>query len=139
MIVVIVLLIINIFIFMSTVEPEKLRIVKERYEILRNNLEGTEFQKLTRYIPITAHHTLRGTVGYNLNKGGEIGLCLDGEVNEIFHVLIHELAHCMVQEYDHSTDYWGRYVKLRDICVRLNIYEPIPNETPFCGMHIQDK
>ncbi len=139
MIVVIVLLIINIFIFMSTVEPEKLRIVKERYEILRNNLEGTEFQKLTRCIPITAHHTLRGTVGYNLNKGGEIGLCLDGEVNEIFHVLIHELAHCMVQEYDHSTDYWGRYVKLRDICVRLNIYEPIPNETPFCGMHIQDK
>jgi len=139
MIVVIVLLIINILFLCQPLNLKNCGSSRNVTKILRNNLEGTEFQKLTRCIPITAHHTLRGTVGYNLNKGGEIGLCLDGEVNEIFHVLIHELAHCMVQEYDHSTDYWGRYVKLRDICVRLNIYEPIPNETPFCGMHIQDK
>ena len=96
MIVVVALLIINMYIYMSTFEPEKLRVVKERYEILRNNVDGTEFQQLKRCIPITAHYGLRGTVGYNLNKGAEIGLCIDGEVNEIFHVLIHELTHCMV-------------------------------------------
>lgn len=139
MIVVVALLIINMYIYMSTFEPEKLRVVKERYEILRNNVDGTEFQKLKRCIPITAHYGLRGTVGYNLNKGAEIGLCIDGEVNEIFHVLIHELTHCMVDEYDHSEKYWDSYNKLKAICVRLNIYEPIPNETPFCGMHVQDK
>ena len=82
MIVVVALLIINIYIYMSTFEPEKLRIVRERYEILRNNVDGTEFQKLKHCIPITAHHGLRGTVGYNLNKGAEIGLCIDGEVKD---------------------------------------------------------
>tara|TARA_B110000305_G_scaffold229700_1_gene280936 strand:- start:6 stop:425 length:420 start_codon:yes stop_codon:yes gene_type:complete len=139
MIAFIVLLIINIYVYVSTYEPENLRIVKERYEILRKNIDGTEFEKLKQCIPITAHYGLRGTVGYNLNKGSEIGLCIDGEVNEIFHVLIHELTHSMVDEYNHSVEYWEKYNKLRDICVRLNIYEPIPTETPFCGMHIQDK
>ena len=139
MIAIIVLLIINIYVYVSTYEPENLRIVKERYEILRKNIDGTEFEKLKQCIPITAHYGLRGTVGYNLNKGSEIGLCIDGEVNEIFHVLIHELTHSMVDEYNHSVEYWEKYNKLRDICVRLNIYEPIPTETPFCGMHIQDK
>ena len=139
MIVVVALLIINIYIYMTTFEPEKLRIVRERYEILRNNVDGTEFQKLERCIPITAHYGLRGTVGYNLNKGAEIGLCIDGEVNEIFHVLIHELAHSLVKEFDHSKKFWETYNKLKDHCVRLNIYEPIPTETPFCGMHVQDK
>ena len=51
MIVVVALLIINMYIYMSTFEPEKLRIVKERYEILRNNVDGTEFQQLKRCIP----------------------------------------------------------------------------------------
>ncbi len=139
MIAVVVLLIINIYIYVSTIEPENLRIVRERYEILRNNLDGTEFEQLKQSIPITAHYGLRGTVGYNLNKGSEIGVCIDGAVNEIFHVLIHELTHCMVDEYNHSAEYWEKYTKLRDLCVRLNIYEPIPTETPFCGMHIQDK
>ena len=92
MIAVVVLLIINIYIYVSTIEPENLRIVRERYEILRNNLDGTEFEQLKQSIPITAHYGLRGTVGYNLNKGSEIGLCIDGAVNEIFHVLIHELS-----------------------------------------------
>lgn len=139
MIAVIVLLIINVYLYMTTNEPIKLSLVKERYRILHENVEGTEFEKLKRPIPITAHHRLNGTVGYNLNKGAEIGLCIDGEVNEIFHVLIHELAHSLVSEFDHSKNYWETYNKLKDHCVRLNIYEPIPTETPFCGMHIQDK
>jgi hypothetical protein len=124
---------------MTTKDPEKLRVVKEKYQILRENLKGTEFENLSKCILITGHHTLNGTVGYNVNKGYEIGLCLDGEPNEIFHVLIHELAHCTVDEYHHTEQYWENYKKLRDMCIRLNIYEQIPNETPFCGMHIQDK
>jgi|SRR6056300_1550501 hypothetical protein len=139
MIVALILVIINVYLFVSTFEPEKLRIVKERYEILRDNVRGTEFEQLERCIPITGHHGLKGTVGYNVNKGSEIGLCIDGEVNEIFHVLIHELTHCLVDAYDHSPVYWEKYNSLRALCVRLNIYEPIPTETPFCGMHVQDK
>ena len=135
----IILFVVNLYILMTTKDPEKLRVVKEKYQILRENLEGTEFEKLSKCILITGHHRLNGTVGYNVNKGYEIGLCLDGKPNEIFHVLIHELAHCTVDEYNHTEQYWENYKKLRDMCIRLNIYEQIPNETPFCGMHIQDK
>lgn len=135
----VILFVINFYMLMMTKDPEKLRMVKEKYQILRENLKGTEFEKLSECILITGHHRLNGTVGYNVNKGYEIGLCLDGEPNEIFHVLIHELAHCTVDEYHHSPQYWENYKKLRDICIRLNIYEQIPDETPFCGMHIQDK
>ena len=82
---------------------------------------------------------MNGGVGYNTNKGGDIAVCLDGEPNEIFHVLIHELAHCTVDEYEHSQEFWNNYIELRDICINLGIYEKIPNKTPFCGEHIQDK
>jgi len=135
----IILFIVNVYILMMTRDPEKLRVVKEKYQVLRENLKGTEFEKLSKCILITGHYRLKGTVGYNVNKGYEIGLCLDGEPNEIFHVLIHELAHCTVDEYHHTDKYWENYKKLRDMCIRLNIYEQIPKETPFCGMHIQDK
>jgi hypothetical protein len=78
-------------------------------------------------------------VGYNTNKGQEIAICLDGTPNEIFHVLIHELAHCTVDEYSHSEEFWANYVELRDICIQLGIYQKIPERTKFCGEHIQDK
>jgi len=139
MIALVALIIVNMYILINTKEPEKLRIVKEKYQIFREHVKDTEFDHLAKCIIITGHTYLRGTVGYNMFKGSEIGLCLDGEPNEIFHVLLHELAHCTVDEYTHTDQYWTNYKKLRDICIRLNIYAQIPNETPFCGMQIQDK
>ena len=82
---------------------------------------------------------MNDTVGYNTNKGQEIALCLDGSANEIFHVLIHELTHSSVEEYSHSKKFWDNYIELRDICVKLGIYEIIPEKVEFCGQHIQDK
>ena len=35
-------------------------------------------------------------VGFNSNKGDNIAVCVDGDVNSIMHVLLHELAHCTV-------------------------------------------
>ena len=124
---------------MTTIEPMKLRLVKERYKIFRESVEGTEFEKLKHPIPITAHHRLKGTVGYNLNKGAEIGLCIDGEVNEIMHVLIHELAHSTVPEWTHSDNFWNNFMELRGICESIGIYTRLPDKTKFCGQYIQDK
>ncbi|RPH19591.1 MAG: hypothetical protein CBB67_008735 [Alteromonadaceae bacterium TMED7] len=143
MILTLVLLIINVFIFINTKEPEKLRAVKERYTILRRHIHDSgdpEFAHLVHEIPITAHHRpQQGSVGYNINKGHEIGLCIDGETNEIMHVLIHELAHGCVDEYEHSSSYWDKYDKLKSMCVAIGIYQEIPEKTKFCGKHIQDK
>ena len=142
MIAFILLILINAYILMKTREPQALIEVKEKYRILREHLRETKnekFHMITRCVPITGINGMKGTVGYNTNKGQEIAICLDGSVNDIFHVLIHELAHSSVKEYSHSENYWNNYVELRDICVNLGIYEKIPERKPFCGQNIQDK
>ena len=143
MMIAILLVIVNLLILLNTKQPENLIIVKERYALLREHLRETnneEFQNLCHEIPITAHHRAQGgSVGYNVNKGYEIGLCVDGEPNEIMHVLIHELAHCTVDEYSHSQEYWEKYDKLKTMCVAIGVYQEIPEKTKFCGKHIQDK
>ena len=136
------LLLINIFLLYSTREPQRLVEVREKNRILREHLSETNNEKyhmLKRCIPITGIMHMKGAVGYNTNKGGEIAVCLDGEINEIFHVLIHELAHCTVSEYEHSDTFWNNYIELRDMCVDLGIYDKIPVRTEFCGEHVQDK
>lgn len=142
MITIIILILVNAYILATTQEPREFVEVKEKYEVLRKHIADTQhpkFQMLTRCIPLTGFKKMNGTVGYNTNKGEEIALCLDGSVNEIFHVLIHELAHCTVEEYSHSDEYWNNYIELRDVCVNLGIYEKIPERTQFCGQHVQDK
>lgn len=129
-------------ILFTTRQNEKLKEVNERYKKLRQHLEETnneKFHMLTRHIPITGKLWMSNTVGTNTNKGGEIVICLDGEVNEIFHVLIHELAHCTVKEYDHSAEFWKNYEELRDICVSIGVYDRVLDKTEFCGQHVQDR
>jgi len=136
-----ILFIVNLYIFMITREPEKLTRVREKYATLREALvRDDKFPELHRAMPLTAYYqTWYGGIGYNTNKGFEIGLCIDGEVNEVFHVLLHELAHCTVREYDHTEAYWNNYIELRDLALSLGIYERIPQRTPFCGKEVQDK
>jgi hypothetical protein len=142
MIAFILLILVNLWILSQTKEPQELIKVKDNYRILREHISSTghpKFQMLVRCVPLTGFHSMNGTVGYNTNKGQEIALCLDGEPNEIFHVLIHELAHCTVDEYSHSDEFWSNYIELRDMCINLGIYEKIPERTKFCGQHVQDK
>jgi hypothetical protein len=131
----------NIIILSRTREPPRLKEVRRRYGILCDHLRSTNnlrFHMLWDPKPLTAFHRLTDTVGFNTNKGANITLCLHGEPNEIFHVLIHELAHCTVEVYDHSDLFWSNYKDLRDICVSLGIYERIDGQTEFCGQHISD-
>ena len=143
MIAFIVLLLINLWILSRTKEPQELIEVKEKYRILREHITSTgnpKFQMLTRCVPVTGFYDMMGdTVGYNTNKGQEIAVCLDGTPNEIFHVLVHELAHSTVGDYSHTEEFWNNYMELRDMCIELGIYEKIPERKKFCGQHIQDK
>ena len=136
------LILINLWILQTTREPQVLVEVKQRYRTLREHIMSTKNEKytmLTKTVPITGMKRMKETVGYNTNKGAEIVMCIDGEVNDIFHVLIHELAHCTVKEYSHSEKFWQNYIELRDMCVELGIYQQIPDKKGFCGQHIQDK
>src|SRR5210317_61296 len=136
------LIVINLFILKLTREPQVLMEVKQRYKKLRDHIIETKNEKyrmLTTPVPLTGMQRMKESVGYNTNKGAEIVVCLDGTVNDVFHVLIHELAHCTVKEYTHSEQFWKNYIELRDLCVELGIYKQIPERKEFCGQHIQDK
>jgi hypothetical protein len=122
MIVLIVLIVVNILVFLNTKIDDRLKDVKLRYKKLREHLKSTnepEFRMLHKEIPINAHYGMSHSIGYNANKGVEIGLCIDGTVNDILHVLLHELAHCTVDEYSHSKLFWHRFEQLRKKAVCL--------------------
>jgi len=111
MILFLILIFVNAYILHTTVEPREFIEVKEKYKTLRDHLRETnneKFRVLIRPIPITGLMIMKDSVGFNVNKGSEITICLDGGVNEIFHVLIHELAHCTVKS-----------IPLRPILVKL--------------------
>lgn len=142
MILLIVLIIVDILIFFNTKTDERLKEVKLRYEKLREHLKSTnepEFRVLHKEIPIIARYGMSGSIGYNADKGAEIGLCIDGTVNDIFHVLLHELAHCTVDEYSHSKLFWRRFDQLKEKAISIGLYEKISRMKPFCGKHITDK
>ena len=82
--------------------------------------------------------TGKGDLGSNVNKGYEISICLDNDVNSMFHVLLHELAHCTVTEYDHSDKFWNNFEKLKQHAVQTGAYTLIPEGTEFCGKKIKD-
>ena len=53
------------------------------------------------------------------------------------YVLLHELAHITVEEYDHSEQFWSNFKKLREVAASLGIYTP-EQDMEYCGQHIKD-
>jgi len=136
------LLILDIYLIYITHEPKNLTEVKRRYRILRHHIKKNTSQIPEKFWvlknPILLVGKKSGELGYNSNKGYEIGLCLDGSPNDIMHVLLHELSHSTVEEYSHSEQFWKNFAELRDTCNKLGIYEKIPERKDFCGQFIQD-
>ena len=84
----------------------------------------------------------KGAIAYNVNKGYEIYLCLEGEsidekrINTATHVLIHELSHSTVREYEHSDSFWKNFKDFRKNLAERGLYTP-GNVGPFCGENIK--
>lgn len=140
----IILLLVDLYIILSIKEPENFRIVKERYNAFRNYVKNSNdiephLKPLKNPVVLTGFlNSNENELGYNVNKGTEIGLCLDGEPNEIFHVLIHELAHTVSSKYAHDDEFWTNFEKIKTLCQNQGLYQAIPHKTEFCGSHIQD-
>jgi hypothetical protein len=79
-----------------------------------------------------------GPIGSNVNKGYEIYICLDGDdVNSAMYVLLHELAHMSVPEYDHTKNFWAHFEKLKKISIQSGVYTPHGTRT-YCGDVVKD-
>ena len=131
------LVVLNIVSLATLKEPDNLRSVKELYTTFLDNVPDKFPMLRTRSI-ITGFPESGNEIGYNVNKGYELGVCLGGTPNEMFHVLLHELAHSTVKEHGHSKEFWTNLKELKDHCKRLGIYEEIPAHTGFCGKYIRD-
>ena len=138
----IILILLSVVCIVTTKEPENFTKVKKRYETLREyirtNTVPEKFKILQNQVILIGYLKKKHELGYNTNKGYEIGLCLDGTVNQIFHVLLHELAHSTVSEYEHSTKFWQNFKELRELATQLDIYEPVRTSEKFCGKFISD-
>ena len=136
------LFVLNVAFTLQLKDPKNLIEVKERYtdliEYIKNNPVPKKFKVLEKRILVDGYHGYGKEIGYNVNKGAEIGLCLDGTPNQMFHVLIHELAHSTVDEYNHSEEFWNNFRELKDLCVNIGLYTEIPEHTEFCGKYIRD-
>ena len=142
MLIVFVLIVLNVFLVFITRDPPVLREVKKRYNKLRDYIRKNhdsvpeKFWIIEKPVVIVGRDA--GDLGYNSNKGYEIGLCIDGSPNDVFHVLLHELSHSTVEEYSHSEKFWKNFEELRDLCANIWLYQRIPIQKEFCGQFIQD-
>lgn len=82
---------------------------------------------------------------YNVNKGDSIAVCMHGTnnqmntPNELFFVVMHEMAHIMTERYEHNDEFWDSYRMLIRTASSHGIFENIDyNKTPhaFCGDYI---
>ena len=134
------LLLVDVYLIWNVREPKNLTEVKRRYKVLRDHIKNSIVPEKFHILktPVLLAGKEAGELGYNSNKGYEIGLCLNGSPNDIFHVLLHELSHSTVEEYSHSEQFWENFSELRSMCTNLGIYEKIPERKAFCGQFIQD-
>ena len=138
----VVLVVLAVASVLTTREPENFTKVKQLYaqlrEHIRTNQVPQKFKILQNQVLLIGYLKKKHELGYNTNKGYEIGLCLDGKVNQILHVLLHELAHSTVAEYEHSTQFWQNFKELRELATQIGIYEPVNSSEQFCGKYISD-
>ena len=126
--------ILALILILFTREDPVLREVKKKYLAFIKTLPAGS--KLKRPVIITGTYS-KGDVGSNVNKGGEIYVCLENSVNDAFHVLLHELAHTTVREYDHSTGFWDSFQNLKNLASQGGFYTPIGSKS-YCGKEISD-
>lgn len=138
------LVIIFILVLATHREHDVLSELKRRYIMILDFLKSTNdpmwkgVLKPAILTGMTSWDKSKGPIGSNINKGYEIYICLDGsDVNSAMYVLIHELAHMSVPEYDHTSAYWENFKKLKDLCVQNGLYR-VDGERGYCGDTIKD-
>lgn len=69
--------------------------------------------------------SLYRTFAFNVNKGERISICLSSEntINDLFFVILHEVAHSMTEEYAHNERFWDNFKRLIEISIETGLYE----------------
>lgn len=86
------------------------------------------------------------STSYSINKGQELVFCIRDKLNNSIHdintlmfVAIHELAHIVTDELQHTQKFWNNMRSLLKTAESLNLYTYIDysqNPVEYCGMTI---
>lgn len=90
------------------------------------------------YIKLRERRTT-DNIGYTLNKGDTIGLCIKENENALFFVVLHELAHVITPEYGHTPLFWDNFKMLVELAIKKDLYQyKNYNENPitYCNKEI---
>jgi hypothetical protein len=77
-------------------------------------------------------------VGVTLDGGKEVAVCTEGELNDIMHVVIHELAHVARNDIEHDDAYWDVNAILNKHALEGGFYTSVGKSKKFCGKTIGD-
>lgn len=102
----------------------KLASIKEKINILIKSLsKDSENRKLLEEAPLILQERNNDKeIGYTINKGQSIGLCLRDNDNALFFIVLHELAHVITKEYGHTKEFWKNFEELIKKSIDLGIY-----------------
>ena len=138
------LFVVLVYIVSVNKEPDMLSELKIKYWLLLDVLRQTGdplWDPVRRPAIITGMlnwDKSKGPIGSNVNKGYEIYICLaGGDVNSAMYVLLHELAHMSVPEYDHTSNFWGHFEKIKKIAIDSKLYTPTGTRS-YCGDEVKD-
>lgn len=135
-ILVIPLLILVILVILSVKSDPRVELLKQRYRAFIDTLPP-KYNSLKKRSIITGTFR-KGNIGENVNKGGEIVICIEGDdQNDFFHILLHELAHSSVTEYDHTSKFWENFKELSQLAQDGGFYKIGVNKS-YCGATISD-
>jgi len=107
---------------------------KALYKSSHKNTYGVK--RLLETNVIELEESFKNHVGYSINKGEKIGVCVisDGilqDRNAIFYIVMHELAHIMTEEYGHNDEFWDHLSILVEVASQTKIYSE-PLNTTVC-------
>ena len=78
-------------------------------------------------------------VGVTLDGGKEVAVCTEGELNDMMHVVIHELAHVARNDIEHDDKFWNVQAILEQHAIAGGFYDPIAKTKKFCRKYIGDR
>ena len=126
-------------------QPHMLKRLKERYSALMAYIKSPEnmddkWDKLKTRAILTGllrHDRSKGAIAFNINKGYEICICLRGnDLEAATYVLLHELAHMTVTEYDHTKKFWKNFRELKTLAADIGVFHPTGGVTTYCGDNV---
>ena len=115
--------------------------IQIKIDVLTTSLSRTdERRKILENKPIKLQERDNDkNIGYTINKGDSIGLCIDDDENTLFFIVLHELAHVITKSYGHDDLFWKNFEFLIKESIKLNIYDYKSynkNPTNYCKKDI---